>query len=135
MQDDEDFIYSIYIRTGTIIKGGTDSVTSLTLYDAGGQYVNISSLEAWGGLIGEGYNYFERGNLDIFSGRGRCMNAPVCDRHPYPLYIRSSCSRWSNGWCSMLYPSTSLLLGTVAPLSLKLIVKDLKYRSSSSRGL
>ncbi|KAK8484580.1 hypothetical protein V6N13_043826 [Hibiscus sabdariffa] len=76
--DDEDCVYSIYIRTGTIIKGGTDSVISITLYDATGQYVNISNVEAWGGLMGAGYNYFERGNLDIFSGRGRCLTAPVC---------------------------------------------------------
>ncbi|KAI4387139.1 hypothetical protein MLD38_004991 [Melastoma candidum] len=25
-----------------------------------------------------GHSYFERGNLDIFSGRGPCLAAPVC---------------------------------------------------------
>lgn len=28
--------------------------------------------------MGPGYNYFERGNLDIFSGRGPCLNGPIC---------------------------------------------------------
>nr|KYP75802.1 hypothetical protein KK1_020008 [Cajanus cajan] len=25
-----------------------------------------------------GHNYYERGNLDIFSGRGPCLEGPVC---------------------------------------------------------
>ncbi|CAA6664409.1 unnamed protein product [Spirodela intermedia] len=37
-----------------------------------------NNLEEWGGLMGPGYNYFERGNLDIFSGRGPCLAAPPC---------------------------------------------------------
>jgi hypothetical protein len=28
--------------------------------------------------MGSGYNYFERSNLDIFSGRGPCLDGPVC---------------------------------------------------------
>lgn len=28
--------------------------------------------------MGPDYNYFERGNLDIFSGRGPCLNGPIC---------------------------------------------------------
>ena len=31
-----------------------------------------------GGLMGQGHPYFERGNLDIFSGRGPCMAKPPC---------------------------------------------------------
>ncbi|TMW93641.1 hypothetical protein EJD97_011353 [Solanum chilense] len=75
---EEDCVYSAYIRTGSIIKGGTDSIISLTLYDENGYGIRIKNLEAWGGLMGPGYNYFERGNLDIFSGRGPCLTAPIC---------------------------------------------------------
>ncbi|MCK1975375.1 hypothetical protein LNK20_22080, partial [Bacillus safensis] len=28
--------------------------------------------------MGPGYDYFERGNLDIFSGRGYYLGSPVC---------------------------------------------------------
>ncbi|CAA0841823.1 Lipase/lipooxygenase- PLAT/LH2 family protein [Striga hermonthica] len=76
--DDPECVYTAYVRTGSIIKGGTDSVISLTLYDANGYGIRINNLETWGGLMGPGYNYFERGNLDIFSGRGPCLTGPVC---------------------------------------------------------
>ncbi|KAL3527756.1 hypothetical protein ACH5RR_012412 [Cinchona calisaya] len=75
---DPDCVYTVYIRTGSIWKGGTDSIISLTLYDADGDGVRINNLEAWGGLMGPDYNYFERGNLDIFSGRVPCLTGPVC---------------------------------------------------------
>ncbi|XP_039000588.1 PLAT domain-containing protein 2-like [Hibiscus syriacus] len=71
LADEEDCVYSMYVRTGSIIKGGTDSIISLKLEDLNGNSVEISNLETWGGLMERGYNYFERGNLDIFSGRGR----------------------------------------------------------------
>ncbi|KAE8709612.1 lipoxygenase-like proteiny domain-containing protein 1-like [Hibiscus syriacus] len=101
--DDVDCIYSMYIRTGTIIKGGTDSIISLTLYDAIGNYVNISNLEAWGGLMGAGYNYFERGNLDIFSGRGRCLTAPIC-----AMNLTSDGSGPHHGWyCNYVEVTTT----------------------------
>ncbi|XP_009800223.1 PLAT domain-containing protein 3 [Nicotiana tabacum] len=75
---EDDCVYTAYIRTGSIIKAGTDSNISLTLYDADGYGIRIKNLEAWGGLMGPGYNYFERGNLDIFSGRGPCLTRPIC---------------------------------------------------------
>lgn len=71
-------VYTIYVRTGSIWKGGTDSVISLALADSSGAGVNITNLEEWGGLMGPGYDYYERGNLDIFSGRGPCLAAPPC---------------------------------------------------------
>ncbi|KAF3625839.1 putative lipoxygenase -like proteiny domain-containing protein 1-like [Capsicum annuum] len=75
---EDDCVYTAYIRTGSIIKAGTDSNISLTLYDADGYGLRIKNIEAWGGLMGPGYNYFERGNLDIFSGRGPCLAGPIC---------------------------------------------------------
>ncbi|GMN33730.1 hypothetical protein TIFTF001_004307 [Ficus carica] len=75
---DLDCVYTVYIRTGSIIKGGTDSKISATFYASDGYGILIKDLEAWGGLMGPGYNYFERGNLDIFSGRGPCLDKPIC---------------------------------------------------------
>ncbi|MED6158886.1 PLAT domain-containing protein 2 [Stylosanthes scabra] len=76
--DDADCVYTVYVRTGSVLKGGTDSKIGLKLYDKYGYYIYIKNLEAWGGLMGNNYNYFERGNLDIFSGRGPCLESPVC---------------------------------------------------------
>ncbi|KDP46857.1 hypothetical protein JCGZ_24066 [Jatropha curcas] len=76
---DEDCVYTLYVRTSTTFKAGTDSIISVRLYNAYGEYVEIRNLETWGGLMGPGYNYFERGNLDIFSGRAPCLSSsPIC---------------------------------------------------------
>ncbi|XP_058781534.1 PLAT domain-containing protein 3-like [Vicia villosa] len=89
----EDCVYTVYVRTGSIIKGGTDSIIGLKLYDASGYGIYIKDLEAWGGLMGSGYNYFERGNLDIFSGRGPCLEGPVC-----AINVTSDGSGPHHGW-------------------------------------
>ncbi|KAL5753511.1 hypothetical protein ACOSP7_021731 [Xanthoceras sorbifolium] len=89
----DDCVYTIYVRTGSIFKGGTDSIIGVRLYDAYGEVVEITNLEAWGGLMGPGYNYFERGNLDIFSGRGECLSAPVC-----AINLTSDGSGPHHGW-------------------------------------
>ncbi|XP_019185194.1 PREDICTED: PLAT domain-containing protein 3-like isoform X1 [Ipomoea nil] len=73
-----DCVYTVFVRTGSIVKAGTDSNITLTLFDADGYGIRINNLETWGGLMGPGYNYFERGNLDIFSGRGPCLSRRVC---------------------------------------------------------
>jgi len=92
MQDD-DCVYTVYVRTGSIIKGGTDSIIGLKLYDALGDGLYITNLEAWGGLMGPGHNYFERGNLDIFSGKGPCLDRPVC-----AVNLTSDGSGAHHGW-------------------------------------
>ncbi|KAK6150431.1 hypothetical protein DH2020_015363 [Rehmannia glutinosa] len=86
-------VYTVYVRTGSIIKGGTDAVITLTLYDANGNGININNLESWGGLMGPGYNYFERGNLDIFSSRGPCLTGPICG-----VNLTSDGSGSGHGW-------------------------------------
>ncbi|KAL2521618.1 Lipase/lipooxygenase [Forsythia ovata] len=91
--DDPDCVYTVYIRTGSILKGGTDSIISLTLYDSDGYGVRINNLETWGGLMGPDYNYFERGNLDIFSGRGPCLTGPIC-----AMNLTSDGSGKHHGW-------------------------------------
>lgn len=76
---DENCVYTIYVRTGSIWKGGTDSTISLELYDSNYNSLFISNLTAWGGnLQGQERNYFERSALDIFSGLGDCLEYPIC---------------------------------------------------------
>lgn len=43
--------------------------------------------------MGPGYNYFERGNLDIFSGRAPCLDGPVCK-----MNLTSDGSGDHHGW-------------------------------------
>jgi hypothetical protein len=71
-------VYTVYVRTGSIWKGGTDSTIGVTLLGADGTGIRIRDLAGWGGLMGAGHDYYERGNLDIFSGRGPCMSQAPC---------------------------------------------------------
>lgn len=99
----QDCVYTVYVRTGSTPKGGTDSVISVTLYTAQGDGVRIRDLEKWGGLMGPGYDYFERGNLDIFSGRGPCLSGPVCS-----LNLTSDGSGPHHGWyCNYVEVTTT----------------------------
>ncbi|KAM0935559.1 putative PLAT/LH2 domain-containing protein [Dioscorea sansibarensis] len=77
--DKNECVYTVYVQTGSVIKGGTDSKIGLSLKDASGNGIVISDLESWGGLMGSDHDYFERGALDVFSGRGPCgVNPPLC---------------------------------------------------------
>lgn len=71
-------VYTIYIRTGSILKAGTDSKLTVDMWGQNGDGVRITDIESWGGLMGQNYDYFERGNLDVFSGRGPCLEKPIC---------------------------------------------------------
>ncbi|KAK7369363.1 hypothetical protein VNO80_11400 [Phaseolus coccineus] len=93
VRSDDDCVYTAYIRTGSVVKGGTDSKIGIKLYDKYGYYIYIKNLEAWGGLMGNGHNYFERGNLDIFSGRGPCLEGSVC-----AVNVTSDGSGSHHGW-------------------------------------
>ncbi|KAK3142427.1 hypothetical protein QOZ80_4BG0346320 [Eleusine coracana subsp. coracana] len=75
-----DCVYTIFVETGSIWKAGTDSVIGLTLRGAeeGSGGFTIKDLVRWGGLMGAGYDYYERGNVDIFSGRAPCLASPPC---------------------------------------------------------
>ncbi|XP_049396579.1 PLAT domain-containing protein 3-like [Solanum stenotomum] len=88
----EECVYTLYVRTGSIIKGGTDSKISVTLGDASGKSVWIPDLEKWG-LMGPNYDYYERGNVDIFTGRGKCLSTPICR-----LNVTSDGSGDHHGW-------------------------------------
>ncbi|XP_071703211.1 PLAT domain-containing protein 3-like [Rutidosis leptorrhynchoides] len=100
---DPDCVYTVYVRTGSILKAGTDSNLTLTLYDASGYGIRINNLEAWGGLMGAGYNYFERSNLDIFSGRGPCLTGTPCE-----MNITSDGTGAHHGWyCNYVEVTTT----------------------------
>lgn len=73
--DEYECVYTVYVQTGTKVGAGTDSVISLTLTQKDGHGVLIKNLEAWGGIMGSNHDYFEAGNLDIFSGRGPCLSS------------------------------------------------------------
>ncbi|CAJ1938081.1 unnamed protein product [Sphenostylis stenocarpa] len=91
--EESDCVYTVYVRTGSVVKGGTDSKIGIKLYDKYGYYIYINNLQTWGGLMGKGYDYFERGNLDIFSGRGPCLEGPVC-----AVNVTSDGSGSHHGW-------------------------------------
>lgn len=78
VNDENLCVYTVYLRTGSIWKGGTDSVISFALAGSDGSGFAITDIESWGGIMEAGHNYFERGNLDIFSGRGPCLETPPC---------------------------------------------------------
>nr|CAB3487250.1 unnamed protein product [Digitaria exilis] len=96
-------VYTVYVRTGSIWKGGTDSTIGVTLLGSDGSGIRISDLEKWGGLMGNGHDYYERGNLDIFSGRGPCMRLAPC-----AMNLTSDGTGAHHGWyCNYLEVTTT----------------------------
>ncbi|CAN1152000.1 PLAT domain-containing protein 2 [Linum perenne] len=100
--DDDECVFTLFVRTGSIFKGGTDSVIGARLFDENGYYVQINDLVAWGGLMEKGHNYFERSNLDIFSGRAPCLTSPFC-----ALNLTSDGSGAHHGWYCNYVEATS----------------------------
>ncbi|XP_002968265.2 PLAT domain-containing protein 3 [Selaginella moellendorffii] len=86
-------VYTIYVRTGSIFKGGSDANMSVELIDTYNNSLTIDNIETWGGLMPSGWNYFERGNLDVFSGRGSCLSTTPCK-----LVLTSDGSGSHHGW-------------------------------------
>ncbi|KAL0298374.1 UNVERIFIED_CONTAM: PLAT domain-containing protein 1 [Sesamum radiatum] len=85
-------VYTLYVQTGSIIKAGTDARISIALGDSSGGSVWIPDLTDWG-LMGRKHDYFERGNLDVFTGRGPCIGRPICR-----LNVTSDGSGNHHGW-------------------------------------
>ncbi|KAL9412016.1 hypothetical protein AB3S75_045594 [Citrus x aurantiifolia] len=75
---DDHCVYTLYVKTGSGIKSGTDSKISIALGDAVGRSVWVPDLKSWG-LMGPHHDYYERGNVDVFSGRGPCIGSPICN--------------------------------------------------------
>ncbi|KAJ4966539.1 hypothetical protein NE237_018388 [Protea cynaroides] len=89
----DDCVYTVLVKTGSNIKGGTDSIISLNLSSADGDSLEISNLVSWGGLGGPGRDYFERGNVDLFRGKAKCLKTPVC-----AMKLTSDGSGRHHGW-------------------------------------
>lgn len=84
--------YTILVKTGDRAKAGTDSKIKLTVGNFYGKSYHIPDLEKWG-IMGKDYDYYERGNLDLFSGRETCIKHPVCR-----LKLESDAKGESPGW-------------------------------------
>ncbi|KAA8539780.1 hypothetical protein F0562_026472 [Nyssa sinensis] len=97
-----DCVYTLYVQTGLGFKAGTDSKISVVLGDPHGQSVWVPNLKTWG-LMGPTHDYYERGNLDIFSGRGPCIDPPLCR-----LNLTSDGSGSHHGWyCDFIEITTT----------------------------
>ncbi|XP_028790963.1 PLAT domain-containing protein 3-like [Neltuma alba] len=70
----EQCTYVVRVKTGDRKDAGTDSKMTLKLKSASGFSFTVDNLERWG-VMGPGHDYFERGNLDVFSGRSPCLRA------------------------------------------------------------
>ncbi|XP_028761123.1 PLAT domain-containing protein 3-like [Neltuma alba] len=68
--------YIVRVKTGDRKDAGTDSVIGLKLTSSSGDSFTVNNLQSWG-IMAPGHDYFERGNLDVFSGTGTCLS--VCD--------------------------------------------------------
>lgn len=90
---DPDCVFTFYIRTGSIWRGGTHSNISAIFYDREGYGLLIRNIVLWGGQMGQDYDYFERGSLDIFSGKAPCLPGPVC-----ALNLTSDGTGSGHGW-------------------------------------
>uniref|UniRef100_A0A0D9WNE7 PLAT domain-containing protein n=1 Tax=Leersia perrieri TaxID=77586 RepID=A0A0D9WNE7_9ORYZ len=91
---DYNCVYTVFVRTGTAWKGGTDSAISVEFAGADGRGVRIADLERWGGLMGAGHDYYERGNLDVFSGLGPCLSGGA----PCWMNLTSGGAGAHHGW-------------------------------------
>ncbi|XP_051192280.1 PLAT domain-containing protein 1 [Lolium perenne] len=131
--DSYECVYTVYIRTGSIWKAGTDSNITLELTTADNSGIQITGLPSWGGLMGEGHSYFERSNLDIFSGRGPCMASAPCrmklasdgtgDHHGwYCNYVEVTVTGPHKGCAQQLFTVEQWLATDVSPYKLESVV-------------
>ncbi|XP_028790933.1 PLAT domain-containing protein 3-like [Neltuma alba] len=67
--------YIVRVKTGDRNDAGTDSIIGLKLTSSSVNSFTVNNLQSWG-IMAPGHDYFERGNLDVFSGRGTCLS--VC---------------------------------------------------------
>ncbi|CAO2816109.1 unnamed protein product [Amaranthus hypochondriacus] len=74
---DDDCTYVIYVQTGRINHATTYATVSLELRDTYFDRLNLTNLQSWG-IMSKNHYYFRRGNLDIFSMKGKCFKGPIC---------------------------------------------------------
>ncbi|KAK4268152.1 hypothetical protein QN277_024842 [Acacia crassicarpa] len=83
--------YLVRVQTGDRSSAGTDSKISLKLFNTlSGESLTVKNLEDWG-IMAPGHNYFERGNLDVFSRSSPCID--VC-----AMTVTSDNTGYKPGW-------------------------------------
>ncbi|KAJ0233373.1 PLAT/LH2 domain-containing protein [Hirschfeldia incana] len=100
--------YTINVQTGTRKDSGTDSIIGVVLADKDGEYIEIKDLVNWGGTT-PGRDYFENGNLDIFTGTERCLPNPVCF-----MKLSSDNSGNKSGWYAEYVKVTTSKTGSAS---------------------
>lgn len=125
-------VYTFFVQTGDRNNAGTDATIGLTLGDSGFRSIEVPDLSKWG-LMNTHRNYFERGNLDIFSGRETCLEPPVCSlklvsdrvgKEPawYVDYIDVAISR-PDGFCTKInFPVDQWLGNLVHPSEITILL-------------
>ncbi|KAI9077484.1 hypothetical protein K1719_040555 [Acacia pycnantha] len=90
MATSDQCLYLVRVQTGDRADAGTDSIISLKLFNSSGGSYTVQNLEDWG-IMEPGHDYFERGNLDLFSHSAPCIN--VCG-----ITVTSDNSGSKSGW-------------------------------------
>jgi hypothetical protein len=144
--DSNECVYTVYVRTGSIWKAGTDATISLELTTADNyDGVEMTDLPSWGGLMYEGHSYFERGNLDIFSGRGPCMASTPCrmrvssdgsgDHHGwYCNYVEVTVTGPHRGCAQQRFNVEQWLATDVQPYKLEAVVDNCSYDDGAAKA-
>ncbi|BBN11991.1 hypothetical protein MPTK1_5g16600 [Marchantia polymorpha subsp. ruderalis] len=92
----EDYcVYTVFVKTGWLPKAGTDANIGAAFYDASGNSMTISNFTDWGHSLSSNNDYFERNKVDVFSGPGECLDAPICG-----MNLTSDGSGAHHGWFS-----------------------------------
>ncbi|KAL9247774.1 hypothetical protein vseg_021169 [Gypsophila vaccaria] len=76
--DDYDCTYIIYVKTGDQPTAGTNAKVSLELKDIYLNKVNVTNISSHGVMGNKWYEYFQRGSMDAFAIKGKCLKGPVC---------------------------------------------------------
>ncbi|KAG6549437.1 hypothetical protein Mapa_009158 [Marchantia paleacea] len=97
-------VYTVFVKTGWLPKSGTNSNIGVEFYDKNMKSYRIDNLTQWGGyLLDADHGYFERTQLDVFTGFGDCFDNPICG-----LNVTSDGSGSHHGWyCEYVEVTTS----------------------------
>ncbi|GJN03100.1 hypothetical protein PR202_ga20509 [Eleusine coracana subsp. coracana] len=100
--------FDILVKTGDRPGAGTDSRVTLQVSNAGGQTLLIPDLTSWGDMP-PGHYYFDRGNLDRFSGSGTCFFPDA----PCMMLLYTDGQGFAPGWYVSYVQVTQLEQGRV----------------------
>ena len=87
-------MYTITVKTGTVENAGTDSVISLKLSNRNNENLEIKNLEFWGAME-PGHDYYEKGNVDVFTGTAQGFDSPLC----FLQLTSDGSNKWPGWYC------------------------------------